>query len=108
MIRDLPYDPLDPFLPRRIRFMYRWLAVVALVLAAVPVQAAGITGQYVEARTCDIWTAPCFANSEMNLTGKHAVMAWKVEKGIVNGVRLDGLGVAAIIAATDTLGMKQT
>src|SRR5262249_7788221 len=58
--------------------------------------------------TCDIWTAPCFANSEMNLTGKNAVMAWKVEKGSVDNVDLKGLGVVAVLAAPDTLGQKQS
>jgi len=83
-------------------------AVFALVLAAVPLHAAGITGDYIEARTCDVWTGPCFANAEMNLTGKHAVLGWKVDKGELDHVRLDGLGVVAVVAAHDTLGLKQT
>src|SRR5437868_4347527 len=90
--------------------MARWLtlAAIALILAAAPVSAAGITGQYIEARTCDVWTGPCFANAEMNLGGKHALMGWKVEKGDLDSVKLDGLGVVAVVAASDTLGLKQT
>jgi hypothetical protein len=90
--------------------MNRWLALAALALLAfaVPVSADGLTGQYIEARTCDIWTGPCFANSEMNLTGKNAVMGWKIDKGQFDGVALDGLGVVAVIAASDTLGLEQT
>jgi hypothetical protein len=90
--------------------MYRWLAVPALVLAvaAAPAFAGGIKGHYVEARTCDIWTGPCFANAEMNLTGRQAVMAWKVDQGSLDGACLDGLSVAAVVVASDTLGMKQT
>src|SRR5438094_8514565 len=91
--------------------MYRGLVllcVIALFLAAGPAQAAGLSGQYVEARTCDVWTGPCFANAEMNLGGKHAVMAWKVDKGQVDNVTLDGLSVVAVIAASDTLGLQQT
>ena len=55
--------------------MYRWLplAALAVLILAAPAPAANLTGRYVEARTCDIWTGPCFANAEMNLTGKHAV-----------------------------------
>jgi hypothetical protein len=83
-------------------------AVLALALAAAPALAEGITGKYVEARTCDVWTAPCYANSEMNLSGKHALLGWKVEHGEVNGVHLDGLGVVAVVAASDTLGLSQT
>ena len=90
--------------------MGRYLAgaIVALVLVAAPVSAAELTGQYVEARTCDVYTAPCFANAEMNLAGKHAVMGWRVDQGTVDGVKLDGLSVVAVIAASDTLGLKQT
>jgi hypothetical protein len=67
-----------------------------------------VSGQYVEVRTCDIWTAPCFANAEINLAGKNALLAWKIEKGAFGQVDLTGLGVAAVIAATDTLGIAQT
>lgn len=91
--------------------MYRrflLLSVFALVLVAGSAQAAGISGQYVEARTCDVWTGPCFANAEMNITGKHAVMAWKVDKGQLDNVALDGLSVVAVVSASDTLGLQQT
>jgi len=83
------------------------VALLALVLSA-PVQGAGITGQYVEARTCDIWTGPCFANAETNFAGKHAVLGWKIDKGSLDNVSLDGLSVVAIVAASNTLGQEQT
>jgi len=89
--------------------MKRWLALVAVVLfAAAPVQAAGLTGHYLESRTCDVWTGPCFANAETSLGGKHAVLAWKVQEGALDNVRLDGLGVVAVIETSDTLGLDQT
>ncbi len=89
--------------------MSRWLTLTALtLLSATPLHAEGISGQYLEARNCDVWTGPCFANAEMNLSGKHAVMAWKVDKGIFENVRLDGLSVVAVVAASDTLGLEQT
>jgi hypothetical protein len=90
--------------------MTRWLAIaaVACLIVAAPVQAADVTGKYVEARTCDVWTGPCFANADMNLGGKNAVMAWKVDKGTFGKVSLDGLGVVAVISARDTLGLEQT
>src|SRR5438128_10977580 len=84
------------------------LAMIAMIVIAAPVSAAGITGQYIEARTCDVWTGPCFANAEMNLAGKHAILGWKVEQGTFDHVALDGLGVVAVVAASDTLGLKQT
>src|SRR5437868_11292842 len=84
------------------------LAALALLGAAAPLPAAGLTGQYVEARTCDVWTGPCFANAEMNLSGKHAVLGWKVDSGSLDQVRLDGLAVVAVVRASDTLGLEQT
>jgi hypothetical protein len=87
---------------------YVALVAIALVLMAAPAYAAGITGQYIEARTCDVWTGPCFANAEMNIGGKHAVIGWKIEKGSFDAVPLGGLSVVAIVAATDTLGLEQT
>ena len=90
--------------------MIRWLALTAIVMlvAAVPVYADGVTGQYIEARTCEVFTGPCFANADTSLTGKHAVLGWKVDKGSLDNVQLDGLGVVAVVAAADTLGLKQT
>jgi hypothetical protein len=83
------------------------LAAVALAVVALPASAGGITGQYVECRTCDVWTGPCFANAETTI-GKNAVMGWKVEKGALGGAQLDGLSVVAVVAASDTLGLPQT
>jgi hypothetical protein len=74
---------------------------------ALPASAAGLTGQYVECRTCDVWTGPCFANAEM-IAGKNAVLGWKVEKGSLDGAQLDGLAVVAVVDASDTLGLEQT
>ncbi|HLJ91932.1 MAG TPA: DUF1326 domain-containing protein [Gemmataceae bacterium] len=90
--------------------MYRWLSLALLfaVVIVVPAQAGGISGQYIEARTCDVWTGPCFANADMSLDGKHAVLAWKVDQGALDNVRLDGLAVVAIVSASDTLGLEQT
>ena len=81
------------------------LALVALVAcaAAAPLQAGEISGKYVEARTCEVWAGACFTNSEMNLSGKHAVLAWQIDKG----QGLDGLHVVAIVEASDTLGLEQ-
>jgi hypothetical protein len=84
------------------------LALVALAFMVVPASAAGLSGSYVEARTCDVWTGPCFANAEVNMGGKNAVLGWKIDKGELDGVALDGLGVVAVVAASDTLGQVQT
>lgn len=84
------------------------LSALALLFAANIAAASEITGKYVEARTGDVWTGPCFANADLNLGGKHAVLAWKVDSGTFDNVSLDGLGVVAVVIASDTLGIKQT
>ncbi len=68
----------------------------------------GVTGRYVEARTADVYTGPCFGNSEVNLTGKEAVLGWQVESGFWEGVSLDDLGVAAVVRSESTLGDPHT
>lgn len=80
------------------------LSIAAAATLVSTSQAAQITGEYLEARTCNVYTGPCFANAEMSLTGKEALMAWKVDKGTWNDVKLDGLGAALILHAQGTLG----
>ena len=82
----------------------------ALVLAAaIPTfggtsKAPAISGEYVESRTADVYTGPCFANGEVNLTGREAVMAWHVAQGSWQNVPLTGLSVVAVVQASATLG----
>lgn len=63
-----------------------------------------IYGDYIEARTADVYTGPCFANSEAGLIGNLAVFGWKVDHGSWQGVNLDGLSVVAAVKAKSTLG----
>ena len=63
-----------------------------------------LRGEYIEARTADVYTGPCFANSEVGLAGDLAVMGWKIEKGSWQGVNLDGLSVMGVVHASGTLG----
>jgi len=79
-----------------------------LVLAAAGVAGADtIRGDYVEARTADVYTGTCFSNSEILITGDHAVAVWKVRKGSWGGVDLSGLGVAAAIKGTKTFSQDR-
>ena len=74
-----------------------------LVASALPLSAA-IKGDYVEVRSADVYTGPCFANSEESLEGKQAILAWRIKEGSWQGVSLDGLSVVAVIKANATLG----
>lgn len=77
---------------------------VALAALVSGVSAAEITGDYIESRTCDVYTGPCFANAEIGQAGREALMAWSIDKGEFNGVDLSGLKVAMAIRGKDTLG----
>jgi hypothetical protein len=66
--------------------------------------ASGITGDYIEVRSADVYTGPCFANSQVGLEGKQAILAWHVQKGSWQGVDLSGLSVVAVVGASATLG----
>src|SRR3954464_12591551 len=81
------------------------LALLSLLGVAASTAFAGpVTGDYLEVRSCDVYTGPCFANSEMNLAGKEGMMFWFVRSGSWNGTKLDGLGVMAVVKADGTLG----
>jgi len=63
-----------------------------------------ITGKYVEVRTCQVYTGPCFANGEVGSAGKNAIMTWAIEQGQHEGVDLAGQTVAVVVKASHTLG----
>ena len=91
--------------------MKRTMLVAALVgLAASPLLAGGkgtVTGEYVEARTAEVFTGGCIMGSEAETMGKNAVMAWRVDHGSFNGVQLDGLSVVAAVAGDHNLGIDE-
>jgi hypothetical protein len=77
---------------------------VAFALSLVVAHAQQIRGDYIESRSTDVYVAQCFANGEVGLAGNFALMAWHIEEGAWNGVKLDGLAVAAAVRARATLG----
>jgi hypothetical protein len=83
-------------------------ALVGLALG-VGVEASdpGVTGDYVEARTAEVFTGPCILGSEGEVSGKEAIMAWRVARGSVNGVALDGLSLVAVVAADKHLSLHE-
>ncbi len=70
--------------------------------SSAPTDSGRLKGDYVEARTADVYTGPCFSNAEIFLTGHQALKAWKVTEGAWDGTDLSGLSVAAAIRATST------
>ena len=78
--------------------------VCVLIGSSAITSASEISGTYIEARTCQVYTGPCFANGEVGIAGKHAVMSWSIAKGKHANVDLAGLKVAVIVRSSDTLG----
>ncbi len=76
---------------------------VVATLAVATSSRADIEGHYLESRTCQVYTGPCFANAEVGLTGKNAVMAWSIKEGSHNGIELAGLKVVMALKAANTL-----
>jgi hypothetical protein len=91
--------------------MKRAIVAAALIgLAVSPLLAGGkstVTGEYVEARTAEVFTGGCIMNSEAETVGKQAVLAWKVDRGSFNGISIDGLSVVAAISGDRNLGMQE-
>jgi hypothetical protein len=82
----------------------QFFAIALLLLCGSVLAAQQIRGDYLESRSTDVYVAQCFANGEAGLTGNQALLAWHVQEGSWNGVKLDGLTVAAAVRAQATLG----
>jgi hypothetical protein len=99
--------------------MIRTALTFVTFLAAAPVLAADsantpatagaptVTGTYVEARTAEVFAGGCVMNSEAETMGRQAVLAWRVDRGHVGGVSIDGLSVVAALSGTHNLGMRE-
>ncbi len=84
----------------------------AVMIAAVPafLSASGATivnGDYVEARTAEVFAGGCIQGSEGEAAGREAILAWRVGHGTVNGVSIDGVSVVAVVAADVNLGTHE-
>ena len=89
--------------------MNKNLAAVAILALATTLTTHArdntpITGAYLEVRSCDVYTGPCFANGEMGLTGKEGILVWSIDRGSWDGIALDGLRVIAVVRTDETLG----
>lgn len=89
---------------KKIALSFALSAAMAATLAA---EGPSVTGTYVEARTAEVFAGACIMNGEAATTGREALLAWKVDRGQVNGVTLDGLAVIAALAGDTNLGIHE-
>lgn len=86
-------------------------AVLVLLLGVAGVRASDpgtdVSGDYVEVRTAEVFTGPCMLGSEAYSLGREAILAWRVSRGSVDGVTVDGLSVVAVVAGDRNLGMQE-
>jgi len=88
--------------------MKRAVLAAAFMLAAVPAFAGGsIVGDYVEARTAEVFAGGCIMSSQAETMGREAVLAWHVRSGEYDGEQLAGLSVVAAVAGDRNLGIRE-
>lgn len=80
------------------------LCAGATVSFAAGLPARSLSGNYMEARTADVYTGPCFANGEVEQVGTEAVFGWKIKNGSWQGVDVTGLAVVGVVRAEHTIG----
>lgn len=83
---------------------------LSVVLASSAVSASdpkGVAGDYVEVRTAQVFAGGCIMGSEGEAAGREAILAWRVARGAVGGVRLDGLSIVAAATADINLGTHE-
>jgi hypothetical protein len=87
-----------------------FITAIALVLTTQGALAGGhgrVTGDYVEARTAEVFAGGCIMNSEAETMGRQAILAWRIASGTFDGIPLDGLSVVAAVAGDRNLGMRE-
>ncbi|MGH9383929.1 MAG: DUF1326 domain-containing protein [Vicinamibacterales bacterium] len=87
-----------------------FIIAMAVTLTAHPALAGDrgrVFGEYVEARTAEVFAGGCIMNSEAETMGRQAILAWRIASGSFDGVQLDGLTVVAAIAGDRNLGMRE-
>ena len=80
-----------------------YLAIlVSVALGSSLLEAGQVKGVYLETRTCQVYTGPCFANAESGLAGRDAIMAWHIDRGSHQGVDISGLSLVMVVRASET------
>ena len=86
-------------------FLFLGILLLALPLAGRDLSSGeSLVGDYLEARTAEVFVGHCLANSEVSLAGQEAVLALRVREGGWNDVPLAGLSVVTVVQGDETLG----
>lgn len=91
----------------RSSFLPLTTALLLVATAGAAENGVRVSGDYVEARTAEVFAGGCIMNSQAETMGKQAVMAWRVAEGRVGGVSIDGLSVVAALTGDHNLGIRE-
>jgi hypothetical protein len=83
------------------------LATSFVLVASTAWAGAPLRGEYVEARTAEIFTGGCIMSSQAETLGRQAVLAWHVVSGTYDGQSLDGMSVVAALSGDRNLGIRE-
>ena len=81
--------------------------IAALAGSSALASGPGVAGDYVEVRTAQVFAGGCIMGSEGEAAGREAILAWRVSRGAVDGVTLDGLSIVAAATADNNLGTQE-
>ena len=85
-----------------------WILLFTLAVSplAIASPTSDLEGVYVEARSAQVFIGGCIWNSEAMTIGREAVMAWRIDRGTVDGVDVGGLSIVAAIAGEENLAIN--
>jgi hypothetical protein len=81
-------------------------AILVSLLCGLPLAAGdapAISGDYVEARSNEVYTCGCLYSGQMTTGGREAILAWRIKGGVYKGTALAGVKVAAVVVGNSNL-----
>jgi hypothetical protein len=81
-------------------------AILVSLLCALPLaaeDASAVSGDYVEARSNEVYTCGCLYSGQMTTAGREAILAWRITSGVYQGIPLAGVKVAAVVVGNSNL-----
>lgn len=85
-----------------------WMTLLTLAISPIAIASPSpdLEGVYVEARSAQVFIGGCIWNSEAMTIGREAIMAWRIDKGSIEGVDVAGLSIVAAIAGDENLAIN--
>ena len=81
-------------------------AILVSLACAWPLAAGdapAVSGDYVEARSNEVYTCGCLYSGQMTTAGREAILAWRITRGVYGGTPLAGVKVAAVVVGDANL-----